>query len=172
MRLAGLLFTALLTSPSLALAGSPTVSAELAVGAQDTPGEALVGWQPRLTFRLDRDDAVTAYARAGYTLGEEATALDGAVGVDGSACTPSGVCGGVRAGLGLQQATYVDEGLFAADRDVELTSIFLEIMPYVAYERLSLGLEAGLHKVTHSELEAGSADDVFAEGSVVLAVSF
>jgi hypothetical protein len=132
---------ALLAVPTTAFAGSPELGVEMAVGAQELPGAEIVAWTPRLTFRLDGDDAISAYARAGYTVvlaGGETNdyAVEGAVGLDARSCGATGFCLGSRLGLGLQHADVAA---------VSSTSSFAELSPYIAQGRTAFGVELRAH---------------------------
>jgi hypothetical protein len=151
MRLA--LLAVLLATPAIASAAPPSVGAEVAVGASEIAVHGLPGVQPRLVFRLDGDKSVSVFARAGYTLAEDGYAFDAALGPDGRTCNASGWCAGLRLAVGLHHAAFTDT-TFGSGEEHQVTSSFVEIMPYVSYDRFRLGVEAAQHKVQSGALSS------------------
>jgi hypothetical protein len=152
-------------APARAHALEPVGSVEVVLGAQDVPGARFIGAQPRLALRLDREAPVSFYGWLGMdvslfapTDGEYANGhgFDGAMGGDARACTASGLCVGLHATLGAQYVAY-----HHGDADIgptpgaSSTSAFVDLEPYVSIGRLTVAVDARVHRL----LDPGQYED-------------
>jgi hypothetical protein len=167
-------------TPGRANALEPAAAVEVVLGAQDVPGASFIGAQPRLALRLDRDAPVALYGWIGFDLslfspqeGDFANGygLDAAVGGDARTCTASHVCAGVRTTLGLQRLGYHHgDGDIGDPPETSSISGFVDLEPYVAIGRVTVALDARVHRLL--DADAYEDDLVRYAGGISLGYSF